>query len=709
MEAKVRYFSLCSLSFYFLSFWASPISSNTQEPSSSTAVEVKTLLSSEDVLKKFSDAFSLHFQHSKLTPQLAQRTAQLFIKQLDPMKSLFLQEEVESWILPYNQETKSYWEEKAATWSSGDFDEFYEFMKVAQLAYDRKKLWMDLFNNSARLAELSKLATQLLSNAELENLDWCTSNKELEQRIAHLFSLNLQIHTHLYPARSALQHLESAIEFQRERGAEVFPPHLHHKAHVWILKSLLQAFDPHSSYLTHEEASQFLRDINRKFSGIGVHLREEIEGYRVVSILPGTPAEASELGVGDHIVAVDGKSILELDIAKGVEKIQGPPGTSVSLTISVNQSSDPTAKKLKDIEIYRQEISLQDQRFQVQYFDLAKLDEQQISSVSDDKQTDPLKSPEISTSGKVLHYQLFSFYGDKGVRASQDLKQAIERAQEDQKKGPLEAVILDLRYNMGGSMQEAIHVAGLFLNPGVVLAAKDQNGNIIKERSLNISPVWQGPLIVLVNRKSASSSEIVTGALKDYGRALIIGDEQTYGKGSFQLLSSVQDPKGALSVTQGTYYTVSGHSPQLHGIAPHIVVPGKLGPIDEGEAQTLFPLPASTVEPMFTDLLEDVSFFTRQYMKSWYFKKKQEQWTFLDHFLPALQAKSKERQKSWPENKVLESNLPKIFESDRSDSHTDFDQLQLQETLHLTRDLLQLLKENPISDLCSTELQQSAA
>lgn len=701
------FFCGCQLFFTCLPLPANSENSINSQPPSSVAYSrvEETTLSAQDVLKKLSDAFQLHFQHNELTAQIAQRTAYLYVKQLDPMKSLFLESEIQEWVQPFKKETEEHWKKTAKKWASGNFEDFYLLLKVAQKAYGRKKLWLEEFKNPARLEELSSLATELITSEDLEKLPWCRDPKELEKRVSLLFSLNLQIQTHLFPARLPMQHLESSIALLEERELGVNPPQLEHKSHVFILKSFLNAFDPHSSYFTHEEATRFIRDINRKFSGIGVHLREEIEGYRLVSILPGTPAESAGLKAGEHIVAVDGKSILEVDITKGVEKIQGPPGTPVSLTIASEESSESTAKTLRDVVIYRQEISLQDQRFQASYYDLDQVDEPPVPITETD-----LSSSPSSIKRRVLHYQLFSFYDDPATKASIDLRNEIQSALDTQEKqGRLEAVILDLRYNMGGSMAEAIHLSGLFLDPGVVLASKDQNGNILKERTLNIAPIWQGPLIVLVNRKSASSSEIVTGALKDYGRALIVGDEQTYGKGSFQLISALKDPKGALSVTQGTYYTVSGHSPQLHGITPHIIVPGRFGPVDEGEAQTQFPLPASSIEPMFIDLLEDMNFFTRQYMKSWYFKKKQEKEHFLDPAIEVLRKKSHERQQVWPENKVLENNLPTIFGQKGDEPYTDFDALQLQETLHLTRDLLQYFQENPMPDLCAGEQSNSAA
>ena len=154
---------------------------------------------------------------------------------------------------------------------------------------------------------------------------------------------------------------------------------------------------------------------------------------------------------------------------------------------------------------------------------------------------------------------------------------------------------------------------------------------------------------------------------------------------------------------------MSGHSPQLHGITPHIIAAGRFGPVKDGEAQTLYPLPASSIAPMYDDQLEDVSFFARQYMRSWYFKKRQDKLEDLDAFLPVLREKSHARLQKWPENKILENDLPTIFEVEANKEDLNFDALQLQEALHLTRDLLQLRAENPVKASCSMELLQEAS
>ncbi len=204
---------------------------------------------------------------------------------------------------------------------------------------------------------------------------------------------------------------------------------------------------------------------------------------------------------------------------------------------------------------------------------------------------------------------LFSFYQDSNSSSASDLAAAIENLK---KEHNLKGIILDLRNNAGGLLPQAVSVTGLFISKGVVVSVKDNTGQVQHLRNVENRKVWDGPLIVLTARTSASAAEIVAQTLQDYGRAIVIGDPETFGKGTFQTftLESANfgkvNPKGEYKVTRGRYYTVSGKSPQLVGVKADIVVPGIFSEMEIGEKYSKFPVETDEIPPNFDDNLSDV-------------------------------------------------------------------------------------------------------
>ena len=246
----------------------------------------------------------------------------------------------------------------------------------------------------------------------------------------------------------------------------------------------------------------------------------------------------------------------------------------------------------------------------------------------------------------IAHLRLFSFYQDQKSSSASDLKKAIERIKKEHK---LNGVLLDLRGNAGGLLTQAVAVTGLFINKGIVCSIKDNTGKIQHLRELEGNPIWDGPLLVLTNRASASAAEIVAQTLQDYGRSLIIGDDRTFGKGSFQTftLDPIQNPKvnpkGEYKVTRGCYYTVSGKSPQLIGVKSDIVLPGLLSQLEVGEQFSKFPLENDQIDPHFDDDLADISPFHRMQLGPMYKYNLQTKLTTYEPFLPKLISNSKAR------------------------------------------------------------------
>ena len=360
------------------------------------------------------------------------------------------------------------------------------------------------------------------------------------------------------------------------------------------LTALAHAYDPHSDYMGRRQAEDFSIAMNLSLVGVGATLQPE-DGYcKIRELVPGGPAARSKLlKVGDRIVAVaqDGKQpvdIVDMPLPEAVGLIRGAKGTVVRLTIIPANSADSSVRKT--ITLVRDEIKLEDQEAKARIVDLDG------------------NSGQASRFGII---DLPSFYSGSDnpkhsghKSASADVAKLIEKLKQENVQG----IILDLRRNGGGSLEEAISLTGLFIKKGPVVQTKDADGDVHVESDPDPSVVYDGPLVVLTSRLSASASEILTGALQDYGRALVIGDPTTFGKGTVQSMLPlaavmhrvglpVHDDPGTLKVTIRKFYRPDGGSTQLKGVASDIVLPSPTSALKLGEAEMADPLPWDTVPP----------------------------------------------------------------------------------------------------------------
>ncbi|PWT82535.1 MAG: tail-specific protease [Acidobacteria bacterium] len=331
------------------------------------------------------------------------------------------------------------------------------------------------------------------------------------------------------------------------------------------LDSLAQAYDPHSEYLSKADMKNFSINMGLSLVGIGAMLRSE-DGYaKIESLVPGGPAQVDgKLKVGDRITAVaqgqaDYVDVREMRLDKVVEMIRGKKGTHVRLLVIPAAATDPSRRK--NVELVRDEIKLKDQEARADII------------IKKDENGNPIKLGWLT---------LPSFYADMDKHqksTTRDVLALLKRL----KKENIAGLVVDLRRNGGGSLEEALSLTGLFLKSGPIVQTKDYNGSIRISPNPDPGIAYTGPLIVLTSRQSASASEIFAAALQDYGRAVIVGDKNTFGKGTVQtilpigrfasLLGSHSDEDGALKLTIQKFYRVAGGSTQLHGVASDISLP----------------------------------------------------------------------------------------------------------------------------------------
>ncbi|HMC26856.1 MAG TPA: carboxy terminal-processing peptidase [Verrucomicrobiae bacterium] len=363
------------------------------------------------------------------------------------------------------------------------------------------------------------------------------------------------------------------------------------------LTALAHVYDPHSDYLGKSALDNFSINMQLSLFGIGALLRSEDGFCKIQSLVPGGPAErGKKLKPNDKIIAVgqgDQAPVdtVDMKLNKVVEMIRGPEKTEVRLTIVPADASDPSVRKT--ISIIREKIKLEDQEAKAKIIEL------------------PAGTNQLMRLGVI---DLPSFYSEfelegrakSGERKSTtvDVSKLLHKLVQEHVGG----IILDLRRNGGGSLEEAINLTGLFIKEGPVVQIKDSDGRINIDKDPDPAVLYDGPLIVLTSRFSASASEILAGALQDYGRALIVGDTSTHGKGTVQSLiqlaphmrqfglGTTNDP-GAVKITIRKFYRASGSSTQLKGVVPDIVLPSVNNTLEVGETSLDNPLPWDTIDP----------------------------------------------------------------------------------------------------------------
>lgn len=295
------------------------------------------------------------------------------------------------------------------------------------------------------------------------------------------------------------------------------------------IRGVIKTLDPHSSFMTPEEMKDFQVETRGSFTGVGIEITLKDEVLTVVSPIEDTPAFRAGIQAGDQIVKIDGKSTKDMTLLDAVRVIRGPKGSTVKLTI---KRAD--GEKLMDYAIVRDLIPLRSVR------------------------------SEILEPG-YGYLRITNFQGDTAENAEEALRKM-------QSKGHLKGLILDLRNNPGGLLDQSVKVSDLFLKGGLVVYTKGK----IEEQNMDFKAgpdtvAEDYPVVVLVNEGSASASEIVAGALQDQKRALIVG-AKTFGKGSVQTIIPLPDGSG-LRLTTARYYTPLGRSIQATGIEPDVVVP----------------------------------------------------------------------------------------------------------------------------------------
>src|SRR5215471_1203239 len=491
-----------------------------------------------------------HYTHQQLNAEMSQKFLRNYLELLDFSHLFFTQKDIDAL-------TAKYGTALADDVLLGNLKPAYEIYDLYQKRVDERV---------AKIKELLKQPMDFKTDATVElrreKAPWPKDQAEADElwrgRIAsELLQEKLSEHP-IEPgpqlvARRYDRIARNVHEEDREEQVKLY------------LDALAQSYDPHSEYLSKADFKNFNINMGLSLVGIGAMLRSE-DGYaKIESLVPGGPAQVDgRLKVGDRITAVaQGQNefvdVRDMRLDKVVEMIRGKKGTKVRLLAIPANASDPAQRK--NVELVRDEIKLKDQEARADII---------------------IKKDENGNPVKLGWLTLPSFYADMD-RHSKSTTRDVLALLKRLKKENIGGLVIDLRRNGGGSLEEAISLTGLFLKSGPVVQTKGSNGNIVISSDPDPGIAYAGPLIVLTSRQSASASEIFAAALQDYGRAVIVGDKNTFGKGTVQtilpfgrftsLLGSRSDDDGELKLTIQKFYRVAGGSTQLHGVGSDIVLP----------------------------------------------------------------------------------------------------------------------------------------
>jgi carboxyl-terminal processing protease len=492
--------------------------------------------------------FKMHFSFHSFDDELSKRTLDAFIKSWDPGKVYFLQADVDGFTSKYdtklddmlaksdckaidevvNLYSKRFEERQAQVMRL--IDENYDFTKDDYMEIDRKKMNYPATTEEVLDRWRKRIKFQMLQLKSTLNNDMAKMRDKLKKR----YALATKRHNEL-------------------TSDDVY---------AVFLNSFSSSLDPHSEYYNPEQLEDFRIQTRLSLEGIGAVLRSEDGFTTIQSLVPGGAAwNSGKLKVDDKIIAVAQGAeppvdVVDMDLREVVKLIRGARGTEVRLSI-VRDGKDTTEKLV--VPVIREQVQLQD-RAAKSYVYNVRVDEN--------------KTPRDYKVGMIV---LPSFYMDfegrqnreKGFTSS---SADVRRELANLKKEKVDLVMVDLRNNGGGALDESINIGGLFFDKGPVVQIKAMDGTRYVQEDKDNATVYDGPLMLMINRQSASASEILAGAIQDYERGLVVGDSHTFGKGTVQNLNDIDEKLGAVKVTISKFYRPSGSSTQLKGVESDVVL-----------------------------------------------------------------------------------------------------------------------------------------
>ncbi len=558
-----------SLSFVSISIFADTKEDNLVLPV--LAPESQHATSTKRITAQFTRA---HYKQIKVDNLLSEQIFDRYIKQLDYARNVFLGSDVKGF--------EQYRDEFDTVISRGKLDIAYEIYNLnLQRRLERYEYAISLLENDKPFNfELDEYY-----NFDREDAEWPTSTAELNElwrKKVKYDALNLTL------AGKEWEKIQEVLGKRYRYAIKRLKQSESEDVFQVVMNSFARVVEPHTSYLSPRNAERFQMEMNLSLEGIGAVLRAE-EDYTVIqSVVAGGPADKSkELNPKDRIVGVsqDDKEFVDVigwRLDDVVELIKGPKGTKVRLQVLGEESEDDSS--IKVVSIIRDTIKLEDRAAKSEVYYENEADE---------------------NAKKLGVITIPSFYNN----LSRDVKLEIAKLKDENVSG----IIVDLRGNGGGSLTEATLLTGLFIDKGPVVQVRDGANRVQVNSDKDGISFYEGPLTVMVDRYSASASEIFSAAIQDYGRGLVVG-EHTFGKGTVQqhrglgrVYDLYENPFGSIQFTIAKFYRINGGSTQHRGVLPDIEFPSAIDPADWGESKEENALPWDQIPQARYNKLKDIS------------------------------------------------------------------------------------------------------
>jgi len=517
-----------------------------------------------------------HYQSQDINDQLSLKVFNSYLEMIDPQKKYFLDSDF--------KEFKKYEKLIDDQWLSYDLTFFnLTHDRLVQRINEVELFLPSLFKKTFEFDSDEKI------NVDFENLSFPKNDNERKERwrkqlkfsMLDLYDIKILDQKKLiesnsdYVKKSNSDLLNESLEIVNDNINDIFDLMNDLERKDWFsnyVNSFVTQYDPHTVYFKPEDKDRFDVNISGRFDGIGARLQKRDGGIEIVQIILGGPLwKDKKIEAGDEIIKVgepgkDPVNVIGMRIDDAIKLIKGPKGTVVELTVRRKVDNE-----IKTFPITRDEVVLEE---------------------SYAKST--LIKKDNKTYGLITLPKFYVDFNDyKEINCASDVKKEIINL----KKEGIEGLVLDLRNNGGGALQTVVDMTGLFIETGPIVQVKSIGNRKKVLYDKDPSVFWDGPLVILVNQMSASASEIMAAALQDYERAVVIGSDNTFGKGTVQnvldlnrFLSNSDFDLGALKITTEKFYRINGGSVQLKGVESDIVTPNTYSHIEIGEADEKNPL-----------------------------------------------------------------------------------------------------------------------
>jgi len=510
-----------------------------------------------------------HYNKPPLNDERSAKIYDSYLKTLDPARMYFTAADIDQfapWRTQFDDFLKSGELEPGFTIYKRHLDRLKERLDFALAVLNKGVDKMD-FNTDESLEIDREKSPWAKDSAALDDL-WRKKVKDEVLRLKIAGKDNKAIQEQL-----TKRYKNQLMRLEQTRSEDIFQAYIN---------AFAQTYDPHTQYLSPDSAENFDINMSLSLEGIGAVLQSDNDYVKVVRLVPAGPAEKSkQIATSDKIIGVaQGKGemvdVVGWRLDEVVKLIRGPKGSQVRLEVipSTNAPNDQTSKI---VTITREAVKLEDQA--------AKK-----SEITIDHEGKNYKLGIIDVPAFYLDFKAYRA-GDPDYKSTtRDVKKLIAELQKDKVDG----IVIDLRNNGGGSLQEATELTGLFIDQGPTVLVRNSDGRVDVLNDDEGKAFYTGPMTVLVNRLSASASEIFAGAMQDYHRALIVGG-QTFGKGTVQTIQPLNH--GELKLTLAKFYRVSGQSTQHQGVIPDIAYPSIVDDKEIGESALPDSMPWDTIKP----------------------------------------------------------------------------------------------------------------